>query len=110
ALVQCVLGGALVAALGAFKSSWNVWTGWRDGFLWTSWTFCAGAIAAAVVYWAIVRLGLLYVTLSVPVIAATFATSRTYFERVAEKTREAAELSRLHLATVEALATAIDAK
>ncbi|HWW75413.1 MAG TPA: diguanylate cyclase, partial [Pyrinomonadaceae bacterium] len=35
---------------------------------------------------------------------------RTFFERVAEKTREAAEVSRLHLATVEALATAIDAK
>ncbi|HKG15286.1 MAG TPA: diguanylate cyclase [Pyrinomonadaceae bacterium] len=110
ALVQYVLNGALVATLGALKSKRSAWACWRDGFLWTSWTFFAGAIAAAVVYAAISRFGLLYVVLSVPVIAATFATYRTYFERVNEKTREAAELSRLHLATVEALATAIDAK
>src|SRR5215212_5152662 len=110
ALVQYVLSGALVATLGALKSRRSVWACWRDGFLWTSWTFFAGAIAAAVVYAAISRFGLLYVVLSVPVLAATFATYRTYFERVNEKTREAAELSRLHLATVEALATAIDAK
>ena len=48
--------------------------------------------------------------LSVPIIAATFWTYKIYFERVNAKTREAEELSRLHLATVEALATAIDAK
>ncbi|MBV9209806.1 MAG: hypothetical protein JOZ52_04215, partial [Acidobacteria bacterium] len=38
------------------------------------------------------------------------ATYKIYFERVNEKTREASEMSRIHLATVEALATAIDAK
>src|SRR3712207_604481 len=96
ALAQYLLNGTLVATLGALKSRRSVWACWRDGFLWTSWTFFAGAIAAAVVYAAISRFGLLYVVLSVPVIAATFATYRTYFERVNEKTREAAELSRLH--------------
>ena len=44
ALVQYVLNGALVATLGALKSRRNVWACWRDGFLWTSWTFFAGAI------------------------------------------------------------------
>jgi diguanylate cyclase (GGDEF)-like protein/putative nucleotidyltransferase with HDIG domain len=110
ALVQYLLNGALIAALLALKSRRSIWRCWRDGYLWTSWTFFAGAVAAGVVYAAIMRFGLLYVLLSVPVIVATFATYRTYFERVAEKTREAAEVSRLHLATVEALATAIDAK
>jgi diguanylate cyclase (GGDEF)-like protein/putative nucleotidyltransferase with HDIG domain len=110
ALVQYLLNGALVATLLALKSRRPVWRCWRDGYLWTSWTFFAGAVAAGVIYGAIMSFGLLYVLLSVPVIVATFATYRTYFERVAEKTREAAEVSRLHLATVEALATAIDAK
>jgi diguanylate cyclase (GGDEF)-like protein/putative nucleotidyltransferase with HDIG domain len=110
ALVQYVLNGALVATLIALKSRRNVWRCWRDSYLWTSWTFFAGAVAAGMIYAAIMKFGLLYVILSVPVIAATFATYRTYFERVAEKTREAAETSRIHLATVEALATAIDAK
>jgi diguanylate cyclase (GGDEF)-like protein/putative nucleotidyltransferase with HDIG domain len=110
ALVQYLVNGALVATLAALKSRRPVWRCWRDAYLWTSCTFFAGALAAGVVYAAIMRFGLVYVLLSVPVIVATFAAYRTYFERVAEKTREAAELSRLHLATVEALATAIDAK
>ena len=110
ALVQYFLNGMLVATLIALKSRRSVWRCWLDNYLWTSWTFFAGALAALVIYAATMKFGLLYVLLSVPVIAATLATYRTYFERVAEKTREAAELSRIHLATVEALATAIDAK
>jgi len=50
------------------------------------------------------------VLLSVPVIGATLATYKIYFERMNEKSRETQEMARLHLATVEALATAIDAK
>ena len=110
ALVQYGLNSALIAAFNALKSRRPVWQSWRDGYLWTSWTFFAGALAAGLVYAAIMRFGLVYVVLSVPVIAATFATYKTCFERLAEKTREAAETSRVHLATVEALATAIDAK
>src|SRR5205807_1932043 len=74
------------------------------------WSFLASAIATAVIYSAVSRFGLVYVLLSVPLIAATYWTYKIYFERVNAKTREAEELSRLHLATVEALATAIDAK
>jgi diguanylate cyclase (GGDEF)-like protein/putative nucleotidyltransferase with HDIG domain len=110
ALVQYLSNGLLVASLYALKSDRSIWKFWRDGYLWTSWTFFAGAIAAALIYGAISHYGVLYVLLSVPVIAATYATYKIYFERVHEKTREASEMSRLHLATVEALATAIDAK
>src|SRR4029077_14056222 len=83
---------------------------WRDGYLWTWWSFLASAVATAVIYSAVLRIGSAYVMLSVPIIAATFWTYKIYFERVNAKTREAEELSRLHLAPVEALATAIDAK
>ena len=54
--------------------------------------------------------GIKYAVLSVPVLAITFWTYKLYFERLNAKTREAEEMSRLHLATAEALATAIDAK
>ncbi|HYP53120.1 MAG TPA: diguanylate cyclase [Pyrinomonadaceae bacterium] len=110
ALVQYVANGVLVAAFSALKSRRSIWLCWREGYLWTSWTFFAAAVAAGFVYEAIKSFGLLHVILSVPVIVATYATYKTYFERVNEKTREAAEMSRIHLATVEALATAIDAK
>lgn len=110
AVAQYLVNGLLIATIYALKSGRSIWKFWRDDYLWTSWTFFAGAIAAASVYSAISRFGFLYVILSVPVIAATYATYKIYFERVQEKTREASEMSRLHLATVEALATAIDAK
>ncbi len=85
ALVQYLLNGALVAVLLGLKSRRSVWRCWREGYLLGSWTFFAGAVAACVVYESMMRFGLLYVILSVPVIAATLATYRTYFERVAEK-------------------------
>ena len=109
-LLQYFLNGMSVATLCALKGRRSIWKFWRDGYLWTSWTFFAAAIAAALIYTAISRFGFVYVLLSAPIIAATYATYRIYFERMNEKTREAKELSRLHLATVEALATAIDAK
>lgn len=109
-IAQYFLNGLAVATVCALKKRHSILKFWRDGYLWTSWTFFAAGVAACMIYEAASRFGFLYVTLSVPVIAATFATYKVYFARVDEKTREAAEMSRLHLATVEALATAIDAK
>ena len=109
-LVHYLLNSALVAVLLSLKSGRPAWRCWRDGYLQSSWTFFAGALAAGAVYAATMNFGLLYVILSVPVAAATLATCRAYSVRFAEQKREADEVSRLHLATVEALATAIDAK
>lgn len=110
ALLQYFLNGWSVATLHALKSHRSIWKFWRDGYLWTSWTFFAAAITAVAVRAAILDFGLIPVILTLPVIGATYATYKIYFERVNQKTREAAEMSRVHLATVEALATAIDAK
>jgi putative nucleotidyltransferase with HDIG domain len=109
-LLQYFLNGLTVATMMALKSRRSIWKFWRDGYLWTSWTFFASGLAAALIYAALTRYGFIYVILSAPILAASYATYRVYFERVNEKTREAKEMSRLHLATVEALATAIDAK
>lgn len=105
-----LLNSFLIATMYSLKGRRSVWRFWRDNYLWTSWTFFGAAIATAVIFMAISKFGFLYVLLSVPVMAVTYATYKVYFERVNEKTREASEMSRLHLATVEALATAIDAK
>jgi diguanylate cyclase (GGDEF)-like protein/putative nucleotidyltransferase with HDIG domain len=110
ALLQYFFNGMLNATLYALKERSSIWKFWRDGYLWTSCTFFAAAIVTALLYLAMQNFGLIYVLLSVPVIGATFATYKIYFERINEKSRANAELARLHLATVEALATAIDAK
>jgi diguanylate cyclase (GGDEF)-like protein len=67
-------------------------------------------IAAAVIYSAVSKNGATYVLLSAGLAAAIYLIYRTSFERLEVKTREAEALGRLHLATAEALATAIDAK
>ncbi|HJZ79939.1 MAG TPA: diguanylate cyclase [Pyrinomonadaceae bacterium] len=76
------------------------------------WVFAALAATAALpaIIITVMRLGWIYTLGTLPIIAATYVTYRISFERVKAKTREAEDLSRLHLATAEALATAIDAK
>lgn len=66
--------------------------------------------AAALCYEVVSKFGPLHVLLASPVVVLAYFTCKVYFERIREKTREASEMSRLHLATVEALATAIDAR
>ena len=68
------------------------------------------AVAGVSVFVWVLQGGAAYALLSVPMLAVTFWTYRLYYERLNAKTREAEVISRLHLATVEALATAIDAK
>jgi diguanylate cyclase (GGDEF)-like protein/putative nucleotidyltransferase with HDIG domain len=110
AIAHYILNGLSLATMYALKKSRPFLSFWRDGYFWTLMTFVASACTAALIYGSITAFGFLYVLLGVPIIAATYATYRVFFERVNEKTREADDLSRLHLATVEALATAIDAK
>ncbi|HMG75430.1 MAG TPA: diguanylate cyclase [Pyrinomonadaceae bacterium] len=110
AMLQYFINGFTTSTIYALRTQRPILKSWRDGYLWTWWSFLGSAIATAVIYSAVTHLGWAYVLLGVPIIAATFWTYKIYFERVNAKTREAEELSRLHLATVEALATAIDAK
>ncbi|HEY0003986.1 MAG TPA: diguanylate cyclase, partial [Pyrinomonadaceae bacterium] len=76
----------------------------------TSLTYITAAICVTLIYITVGKFGMIYVLLSAMVLAATYACYKVYFERLNVKTHEASEMGRLHLATVEALATAIDAK
>jgi diguanylate cyclase (GGDEF)-like protein/putative nucleotidyltransferase with HDIG domain len=68
------------------------------------------AVAGLSVFVWVLQGGVAYALLSVPVLAVTFWTYRLYYEQLNAKNRDAEDIGRLHLATVEALATAIDAK
>jgi diguanylate cyclase (GGDEF)-like protein/putative nucleotidyltransferase with HDIG domain len=68
------------------------------------------AVAGVSVFVWVLQGGVAYALLSIPVVAVTYWTYKLYYERLNTQTREAEDVSRLHLATVEALATAIDAK
>src|SRR5713226_5809274 len=110
ALLHYLINGFTISTMYALRNKRPILRFWRDGYLWTWWSFLAAAIATAIIYTAVSRFGLVYVLLGVPIVGVTFWTYKIYFERINAKTREAEQASRLHLATVEALATAIDAK
>ena len=110
AMLHYACNGFSVATIYALKSRRPILKFWRDGYLWTWSSFLAAAIATVVIHASISRVGLAYVLLSLPIIAVTFWSYKVHFEKINAKTREAEEMSGLHLATVEALATAIDAK
>lgn len=109
-ITQYVLNSSLIATLFALKKGEPIFKVWRNNYLWSSLTYFTAGISAALIYQAFTQFGFLYVLLSFAIVVATYATYKVYFERVNEKIKEADELARIHLATVEALATAIDAK
>ena len=109
-MTQFLANGLLISVLWALRRWRSVWEFWREAYVWTAWTFLAGAIAATSIYVALSRVGFSYLLIGAPVLMATYLSYRLCFERLRSKVSEAEQLSKLHLATAEALATAIDAK
>ena len=80
---------------------------WLTNQLWILWTLLVIPLALEFIYG---RFLLPYPLLAVIPILATYLIYRSARTRLQSKTNEVAALSQLHLATAEALATAIDAK
>ena len=84
---------------------------WHADFLWTAPGYVVGAAAAAAFVSALGHVSAIVLLLAVAVPALlTYRSYHVYFERLADEQRQVREVSDLHLATVEALAAAIDAK
>jgi len=110
AAVHFALNSLLTAAHHAIKRGTSLFELWRANYSWTSLTYGASASAAGLIYLAVIRYGLSSLLAAVPLVAVIFATCHFYFKQSDERTKASERISRLHLATVEALATAIDAK
>jgi putative nucleotidyltransferase with HDIG domain len=71
----------------------------------------AACVAAALLLWLLFwQFGFELAYLLAPLAVIAFFANRTHIKSLAEKTREISEANRVHMATVEALATAIDAR
>jgi diguanylate cyclase (GGDEF)-like protein len=118
-LVQPLIGAAatyfvvntgLVAGAIALTTRQSLLNAWSENFVWSAPSYFVGAVTAAVAVW-LIYLSRLWV---VPVTAAplfmTYRTYRLYLGRIEDEQRHVKEISKLHLATIEALALAIDAK
>ena len=94
----------------ALTSRQSLITVWNQNFLWSAPSYFVGAVAAAVAAWAIITSG---IWLAIPLVAPLYLTYRTYkvyLGRIEDERRHVEEMANLHLATIEALALAIDAK
>ena len=85
---------------------------WHENFFWSAPSYFVGALVAGVMAW-IWSLSNQWVALlplvAAPVIA-TYHSYKVYLGRVDDERRHTQEMADLHLATIEALALAIDAK
>jgi diguanylate cyclase (GGDEF)-like protein/putative nucleotidyltransferase with HDIG domain len=110
ALVHYVLNSGMVSVVSALRYGKNLIRTWHEAFLWTSITYFAGAIAAALVVKLIAVLSFYAFIIAVPILAITYLTYKNYLDKVQASINHAEQMAALHLRTIEALAIAIDAK
>ncbi|MGA9773882.1 MAG: HD domain-containing phosphohydrolase [Blastocatellia bacterium] len=105
-----LLNSLLMAIVYALKKRTALLPLWWASYSWASLTYMASASAAGIIYLAIINYGLGSLLAAGPLVAVIFATCHFYFKQADERAKTIEKISRVHLATVEALATAIDAK
>ncbi len=98
---------AVAAALATRQSFFRVW---NQNFLWSAPSYYVGAGAAAVAAWSVMTTGLWLAALMSAPLYITYRTYKVYLGRIDDERRHVEEMADLHLATIEALALAIDAK
>ncbi|HEX6465292.1 MAG TPA: hypothetical protein VFZ98_12595, partial [Vicinamibacterales bacterium] len=83
---------------------------WHQNFLWSAPSYFVGAIVAALVVWMSGQWWMAWGVLGVAPVYLTYHSYKVYLGRVEDERRHTQEMADLHLATIEALALAIDAK
>lgn len=83
---------------------------WRQSLIESLPNFFAVAALAGLAFWAFQNSGLWLALLAAAPLYFTYRTYKVYLARIEEERRQVAEMADLHLATIEALALAIDAK
>src|SRR5262249_10771753 len=94
----------------ALKRRTPVFALWWDGYRWLGLIYAAGASAAGFVYLSIMHYGISSLVAAGPLVGIILLACHLYFKQADEREKAIKKISNIHLATVEALATAIDAK
>jgi diguanylate cyclase (GGDEF)-like protein/putative nucleotidyltransferase with HDIG domain len=83
---------------------------WHQNFLWSAPSYFVGAGVAALATWIVGFSGQWLAPLAAAPLYATYHGYKVYLGRIEDEQRHVREMADLHLATIEALALAIDAK
>src|SRR4051812_43752293 len=110
ATMYFVCNTALIATAIGLSTKQGIVRVWNENFLWSAPSYFVGALAAAAAAWVIQRGGYWTALLTSMPVYLLYRTYKVYLGRVQDEQRHVQEVSDLHLATIEALALAIDAK
>ena len=110
ATVYFLLNAGLVATAIALSGRERIWKVWNDNFLWSGPSYFIAAGTAAVAAMVIPSSAYWLVPLVAVPIYLTYRAYKIYMGRIQAEMHHVEQVSDLHLATVEALARAIDAK
>src|SRR5688572_22926927 len=98
---------AIAVSLATKQSFLSVW---NQSFMWSAPSYFVGAGAAAIGTLAVMTSGVWLALLAAAPLYLTYRTYKVYLGRIDDERRHVEEMADLHLATIEALALAIDAK
>jgi len=107
---HCILQSALYAGFLKLEGMISVSGLWKNNYIWAIGGFILCAIAVFIFHLSMVYFGLLFGVLLLPVTILAHLSYRFHEQLLSQKTKEIREANRVHVATVEALATAIDAR
>lgn len=105
-----LMNSGLVAFALAFEKGQPPFTIWRRNFLWLSVNYFGGASVAALLVSYTRSVDVTAFSIIVPLVLISYLTYKTSLGRVEDANKHVEEMRRLHLSTIETLATAIDAK
>ncbi len=110
ALVYYISAGFFKTIYQSFSSGFSTDQIWKKNFVW-AWANCIlGFVLAVIAHFSFAGFGLSFGWVVLLGSVAAHLAYRIHVRRFTQKTKEISEASRIHLATVEALATAIDAR
>ena len=110
ATVYFLLNTGLVATAIALSTRTPIVSTWHNNFLWSAPSYFVGAGSAALAAAFVAHAGYWVAPLTFAPLYLTYRTYKVYMGRIEDEQRHVQQTSDLHLATIEALARAIDAK
>ena len=110
ATMYFLLNTGLVATAIALSTRQKIARTWHTNFLWSAPSYFAGALVAALGATFVRDAGYWLAALTFAPLYLVYHTYKVYMGRVEDEQRHVQQTSDLHLATIEALARAIDAK
>jgi diguanylate cyclase (GGDEF)-like protein/putative nucleotidyltransferase with HDIG domain len=110
ATMYFIFNTCLIAVAVSLATKQSFLSVWNQNFLWSAPSYFVGAGAAAIGTVAVMTSGVWLALLAAAPLYLTYRTYRVYLGRIDDERRHVEEMADLHLATIEALALAIDAK